>query len=226
MSQELGELIRFLRKRAEISQSDLAKRLFVEQSSVSRWERGILQINPSTLEQLSITFDIPLKDFYCPAETLLRLRGMNYSETLAKATDNPPPTLPKPIVSYRIPIHLKLIFFCLLLLLGILSYIIILQNTTYSIPPYNIVSERYVLDSRTNQEVYEIACTYSGFLTRHKLMELKNELFLLWLLTPSEREDISVMKINYYKDQNIALQWGEPQETIYCYKTASPPLNN
>lgn len=227
MSQELGELVRFLRKRAGMSQTDLAKRLFVEQSSISRWERGTLHINPGTLEQLSITFDIPLEDFYHPSEALNRLKNMKPPETPDKSTDNPFPTLSEPALEpCRLPVRFKLIIFCLLLMLGILSSVIIVQNTTYSIPHYNIVNERYVLDSHTNQEVYEIACTYSGFLTKHKLMELRNEQFLLWLLTPSEREDVSVMKINYYKDKNIALQWGEPQGTVYCYKTAPLPFND
>lgn len=51
------ENIRDIRKTLDISQAELAKLLGVEQSTVSRWERGDLPLNPRTRMAIDFVFD-------------------------------------------------------------------------------------------------------------------------------------------------------------------------
>lgn len=93
MNQDLGKLIRFLRKRAGMSQAVLAKQLFVEQSSISRWENGSLQVDVTILQQLSEIFEIPLQSFYQPNQTFAfkgNTTTSNLLETTKAPTDNYP----------------------------------------------------------------------------------------------------------------------------------------
>lgn len=51
--------LRELRRAAGLSQKDLADRLFVNQTAVSQWERGVTTPNRTTLQQLCEMFNVP-----------------------------------------------------------------------------------------------------------------------------------------------------------------------
>ena len=53
----IGENIVTLRKRAGMSQSDLANKLFVTPQAISRWERGETEPDIDTIKKLTVIFD-------------------------------------------------------------------------------------------------------------------------------------------------------------------------
>lgn len=63
----IGDNIRYLRKRKGYSQTTLARKLNINQASVSLWEKGETNPNTSTLLELAKLFDVPL-DFFMSDE--------------------------------------------------------------------------------------------------------------------------------------------------------------
>ena len=57
---ELGKQIQFYRKKKQLSQEDLAKKLFVSRQSISNWERGATYPDIQNLLLLSQVFEISL----------------------------------------------------------------------------------------------------------------------------------------------------------------------
>ena len=55
---KVGELIKDLRLKHRVSQSEFAKFCNVKQSAVSKWERGIVSPPTNIVEKLSIIFDL------------------------------------------------------------------------------------------------------------------------------------------------------------------------
>jgi transcriptional regulator with XRE-family HTH domain len=90
---KLSATIRAVRKRAQLSQEDLAARLGVRQSSVSQWERG--STAPSTKHLLSIG-SVLGGDFWRAIADLTRRRsvvtGDSPSAPLAGKNTQPPDT--------------------------------------------------------------------------------------------------------------------------------------
>ena len=54
----IGEQIRYLRKAANMTQHDLAKKLFVSQQAVGKWERGEATPNPDAIVTLTKIFGV------------------------------------------------------------------------------------------------------------------------------------------------------------------------
>jgi len=57
-SSTIGEMITILRSRNRMSQKDLADCLYVDQSTVSRWERGIRFPDTELIEKMAIRFGV------------------------------------------------------------------------------------------------------------------------------------------------------------------------
>ena len=63
----IGDNIRYLRKRKGYSQTALARKLNINQASVSLWEKGETNPNTATLLELAKIFEVPL-DFFMSDE--------------------------------------------------------------------------------------------------------------------------------------------------------------
>lgn len=69
----LGERITELRKSKGMSQGELAERLHVHQSMVTRWEKGRIQPKAQTLEKIAQALDTPIQEL---------ANGLEVAETL------------------------------------------------------------------------------------------------------------------------------------------------
>ena len=74
---QLGELIKVLRKRHHMTQEDLAEKLDVTVSAVSKWETGKNLPDMDILHRLSTIFSISIDDLYHAEDTLSVLRNPN-----------------------------------------------------------------------------------------------------------------------------------------------------
>lgn len=81
-----GEKLVTLRKNSKITQEQLALYLNVDQSYVSRWEKGERQPSTDVLEKLSNLFGCPIKFFidpefeYVPMQYAFRAEGIELED--------------------------------------------------------------------------------------------------------------------------------------------------
>ena len=54
----IGEKITELRKEKELTQTELAEKLQIGQSTVSEWEHGVYETTASAIRQLSLFFEV------------------------------------------------------------------------------------------------------------------------------------------------------------------------
>lgn len=68
---QTGHRIAELRMKAEITQEQLAEKLFVSQQLVSAWENGTRRPDYNSLEKLAELFSVDIDDIVCINETIL-----------------------------------------------------------------------------------------------------------------------------------------------------------
>lgn len=80
----IGEKIKEFRKKNNLNQSDLAKRIGVSNTSISEYERGNVNIDADTLFQIAEVFEIKVDDFFparnvesSPIDLMNEIRNIN-----------------------------------------------------------------------------------------------------------------------------------------------------
>ena len=74
---ETASIISTLRQKHNLTQDDLAEKLFVTRQAVSRWENGETTPNPETLKQLSRLFDVSINTLLgSPRKLICQCCGM------------------------------------------------------------------------------------------------------------------------------------------------------
>ena len=68
---QTGLVIRSLRIKANLSQEQLAEKLFVSRELVSKWETNVRRPNNDMIRRLAEALDAPEKDFYDPEAQIL-----------------------------------------------------------------------------------------------------------------------------------------------------------
>lgn len=64
MSKEFAQKLKELRKSAGMTQEDLSKILGVGRSTISEYERGVIEPKRKTLNTLSMLFNVPIEYFF------------------------------------------------------------------------------------------------------------------------------------------------------------------
>lgn len=68
---QIGQKLQQLRKEANMTQYELAEKLFVSRDLVSKWESGISRPNRQTLGEIASLFGVSPEDIINPDDTLL-----------------------------------------------------------------------------------------------------------------------------------------------------------
>jgi transcriptional regulator with XRE-family HTH domain len=70
----IGKNLKKLRLERNLSQKELGKRLSVEDSTISNWERGIRQVDSEMIQKIATVFGVPIDTLYGtnPADTTYR----------------------------------------------------------------------------------------------------------------------------------------------------------
>ena len=86
---ETKDVILQLRNRENLSQEELAEKLFVTRQAVSRWENGETTPNPETLKRLSRVFDVSINTLLgSPRQLICQCCGMPLDDsTISKEPD-------------------------------------------------------------------------------------------------------------------------------------------
>ena len=209
-----GRLIRNLRKQNHLSQVELAEKLFVKQSSISRWENSRGIIDDESLKAMSELFQIPEDSFYCDPSSTKAASSPTDEESHVEAflsTD----TMPNPSGCskkrrrFLLPVSL--------FLNAVLLIVLVIQNVFYFPPQYSFLDRRFTYDEYHKQEVMEYSYVYWGWLTPKRLKDITNNESILWGLAPSPKENIKIEKISFYNSEEKAAAWEEPNSVAYIY---------
>ena len=229
----LGKLIKTLRKEKEMTQENLASRLGVTISAISKWETGKNSPDIAMLQTLSEVLEISLEELYTPEEALLSRSSKSLStkvtnmtaSTLAEDTsetdtDTSESSKVTQVKSTKGFCKYRGILLAIGVLLGITlicttGYLIKVKNEKLNIRPY---AYRIAEDEQCG-EVYEAACLYSGNLeTLTHDDPYIAQLSTAWKSNEYVEETIIIMKVSFYSNEEQASNWSTPQKVIYLVR--------
>lgn len=213
MQNHIGKQIHDMRKHNGMSQAELAKKLFVKQSSVSRWERGETVPDANSLHLMSELFQVSMDEFY-PHSSLSEDASISpASDENIEITDN----FGEASVFSNIRKKGKILLAFSILTNLVLITILIIQNTIYIPPEYSMTDSRIVFDNYHRQEVYEYSYVYWLWLSPKKKHEIATTNSIIWHTSPP-KEGINILKISFYNSRAKATSWEEPNSVMYIYK--------
>ncbi len=221
---DFGKLLKTARQRVNLTQEQFASKLNVTSSAVSKWENGKNLPDREMLLKLSELLHLTLEDMYHPLETLNHLETASDTQIFApenKIMPSLPPLASQVFsskekrkgISYKL-ISIISIFVILISLLICTFYSIKKQNNNDTL---NIVTVAFrVTEDEICGTVYEMACVYSGDIdtltnTSPYMFTLSNN----WINDTSVSQDITLMKVSFYPNEESAFQWEPPYRSIY-----------
>lgn len=84
---DFGILIRTLRKKAALTQKELADKLGIESTNISKWERGKSLPDISILPQIASILNVSCEDLLHPTETLKKISQLSDDSTPLECDD-------------------------------------------------------------------------------------------------------------------------------------------
>lgn len=203
---QLGELIKALRKKQHMTQEELAKKLNVSVSAVSKWETGKNLPDIDALHQLSTLLHVSIDDLYHAEDTLIKL------------------TRPNDKKEAKLPVHKKVFKPLIILGIVILLFFSIIGICTLVNGKNSDSSNLYPFTSRITADnhfgtVYEVAYISNGnpedlIGTSPFITQLSED----WERNTSISADISVMKLSFYTDEEFAGNWSPPSHSTYIIR--------
>ena len=225
----LGKLIKTLRKEKKMTQEDLASKLGVTISAVSKWETGKNSPDISILHELSKILEVSMEELYAAEETLNRRSSkilpittdvivLKPSEATFEVSTNVSETPKTAQVKSTQKFHsysrvlIALLILLIIVAIGITTYVFNVNSEALDIRPYafrNAEDEYYGM-------VYEMGCVYSGNLENMAfddpfLLQLSDN----WISNETVPADITIMKVSLYPNEAEALQWDTPHKVFY-----------
>ena len=195
--EQFGILLTTLRKKNGISQKEMAERLSVSTSAVSKWEHGKNLPDMTMLGSIAETFQVSCDELLNPEKTLERL-------------SNPEPqkeALPKKK-------HTRVVKIAVLVgILVIAAGLLLGYMVKHREPTFQQIGTRYIDDPDWGY-TYEISYVVKGEVTGRSineyLDEVRNEVD--W-----EELGTNVVKISYYRNKEDALAWKETDMRGYTF---------
>lgn len=209
----LGESIRTLRKQHHMTQEDLANKLGVSISAISKWETGKNLPDTDILYKISSLFNISM-DELCNVNV-----ASNYSEPLHSLNTSTasPSSTPKVIKnSFRsIGVVLGIIMILFLSIAG--TWIFLRSKKEDSLQVYPLTAR--VTEDVHCGTVYEVAYICNSNPeniggTSPFILQMSED----WENNTSISSDITIMKISFYTEEDIALQWSTPVYSTYIVR--------
>ena len=195
--EQFGILLTTLRKKNGISQKEMAERLSVSTSAVSKWEHGKNLPDMTMLGSIAETLQVSCDELLNPEKTLERL-------------SNPEPqkeALPKKK-------HTRVVKIAVLVgILVIAAGLLLGYMVKHREPTFQQIGTRYIDDPDWGY-TYEISYVVKGEVTGRSineyLDEVRNEVD--W-----EELGTNVVKTSYYRNKEDALAWKETDMRGYTF---------
>ena len=195
--EQFGILLPTLRKKNGISQKEMAERLSVSTSAVSKWEHGKNLPDMTMLGSIAETLQVSCDELLNPDKTLERLA-------------NPEPrkeALPKKK-------HTRVVKIAVLVgILVIAAGLLLGYMVKHREPTFQQIGTRYIDDPDWGY-TYEISYVIKGEVTGRSINEYLDE-----VRNEVDREEIgtNVVKTSYYRNKEDALAWKETDMRGYTF---------
>lgn len=195
--EQFGILLTTLRKKNGISQTEMAERLSVSTSAVSKWEHGKNLPDMTMLGSIAETLQVSCDELLNPEKTLERLAN---SEPQKEA-------LPKK--NHTRVVKIAVLVGILVIAAGILLGYMIKHRE----PVYQQIGTRYIDDPGWGY-TYEISYVVKGEVTGRNINEYLEE-----VRNEMDREELgtNVVKTSYYRNKEDALAWKETDMRGYTF---------
>ena len=195
--EQFGILLTTLRKKNGISQKEMAERLAVSTSAVSKWEHGKNLPDMTMLGSIAKTLQVSCDELLNPEKTLERLAN---SEPQKEA-------LPKK--KHTRVVKIAVLVGILVIAAGILLGYMIKHRE----PVYQQIGTRYIDDPDWGY-TYEISYVVKGEVTGRSINEYLEE-----VRNEMNREELgtNVVKTSYYRNKEDALAWKETDMRGYTF---------
>lgn len=195
--EQFGILLTTLRKKNGISQKEMAERLSVSTSAVSKWEHGKNLPDMMMLGSIAETLQVSCDELLNPEKTLERLA-------------NPEPqkeALPKKE-------HTRVVKIAVLVgILVIAAGLLLGYMVKHREPTFQQIGTRYIDDPDWGY-TYEISYVVKGEVTGRSINEYLEE-----VRNEMDREELgtNVVKTSYYRKKEDALAWKETDMRGYTF---------
>ena len=195
--EQFGILLTTLRKKNGISQKEMAERLSVSTSAVSKWEHGKNLPDMTMLGSIAETLQVSCDELLNPEKTLERLAN---SEPQKEA-------LPKKK-------HTRVVKIAVLVgILVIAAGLLLGYMVKHREPTFQQIGTRYIDDPDWGY-TYEVSYVVKGEVTGRSINEYLEE-----VRNEMDREELgtNVVKTSYYRNKEDALAWKETDMRGYTF---------
>ena len=195
--EQFGILLTTLRKKNGISQKEMAERLSVSTSAVSKWEHGKNLPDMTMLGSIAKTLQVSCDELLNPEKTLERLANPEpQKEALSKKK------------------HRRIVKIVVLLgILVIAAGLLLGYMVKHREPTFQQIGTRYIDDPDWGY-TYEISYVVKGEVTGRSINEYLEE-----VRNEMDREELgtNVVKTSYYRNKEDALAWKETDMRGYTF---------
>ena len=195
--EQFGILLTTLRKKNGISQKEMAERLSVSTSAVSKWEHGKNLPDMTMLGSIAETLQVSCDELLNPEKTLERLVNPEpQKEALSKK-------------KHRRIVKIVVLVGILVIAAGLLLGYMVKHRE----PTFQQIGTRYIDDPDWGY-TYEISYVVKGEVTGRSINEYLEE-----VRNEMNREELgtNVVKTSYYRNKEDALAWKETDMRGYTF---------
>ena len=195
--EQFGILLTTLRKKNGISQKEMAERLSVSTSAVSKWEHGKNLPDMTMLGSIAETLQVSCDELLNPEKTLERLVNPEpQKEALSKK-------------KHRRIVKIVVLVGILVIAAGLLLGYMVKHRE----PTFQQIGTRYIDDPDWGY-TYEISYVVKGEVTGRSINEYLEE-----VRNEMDREELgtNVVKTSYYRNKEDALAWKETDMRGYTF---------
>ena len=199
-----GKLLVILRKKNGLSQKELAERLSVSTSAVSKWENGKNLPDMMMLSSIADILQVSCDELHNPEKTLERLANPEPQKGETEETDGEPPKKKNSLI-----VKTAVLVGILVIVGGLLLGYMIKHRE----PTYQQIGTRYIDDPDWGN-VSEISYVVKGEVTAERLNEHLRE-----VRETVDREELgtNVVKTVYYRNKEDALAWKDTDMGGYTF---------
>ena len=195
--EQFGILLTTLRKKNGISQKEMAERLSVSTSAVSKWEHSKNLPDMTMLGSIAETLQVSCDELLNPEKTLERLANPEQQKE----------ALPKKK-------HTRVVKIAVLVgILVIAAGLLLGYMVKHREPTFQQIGTRYIDDPNWGY-TYEISYVVKGEVTGRSINEYLEE-----VRNEMDREELgtNVVKTSYYRNKEDALAWKETDMRGYTF---------
>ena len=199
-----GKLLIILRKKNGLSQKELAERLSISTSAVSKWENGKNLPDMMILSNIADILQVSCDELHNPEKTLERLANPEPQKGETEETDGEPPKKKNSLI-----VKTAVLVGILVIVGGLLLGYMIKHRE----PTYQQIGTRYIDDPDWGN-VSEISYVVKGEVTAERLNEHLRE---VRETVDREEPGTNVVKTVYYRNKEDALAWKDTDMGGYTF---------